>query len=171
MFQSTNCHFSVEVFPQIAQRLSRDLNKIKGLRKLTNSPGHRYRWINSSPWAGGRHCQRDIREAFVWTSAFFYLKFYCNEIKVTAIWNELYRICKHFKIQQVAGLQAADCTEGFINLNFGYRNCSDILPHIFGPVRLITSQFMAKYDNREDQQISPFCHWGMTHGLVRKKVL
>ena len=38
-------------------------------------------------------------------------------------------------------------------LNFGYRNCSDILSKALGPVRLITSQFLAKCDNREDQQV------------------
>ena len=31
---------------------------------------------------------------------------------------------------------------------------SDILPQALGPVHLITSQFMAKYDNREVHQIS-----------------
>ena len=39
-------------------------------------------------------------------------------------------------------------------LNLRYRNYSDILSQALGPVRLITSQFMAEYDNREDQQIS-----------------
>ena len=29
-----------------------------------------------------------------------------------------------------------------------------MLPKALGPVRLIASQFMAKYDNSEDQQIS-----------------
>ena len=43
-------------------------------------------------------------------------------------------------------------------LNFGHRNCSDILLEARGAVHLITSQFMAKYDNREDQQISQICH-------------
>ena len=39
-------------------------------------------------------------------------------------------------------------------LNFGYRNCSDILPQALRPVSLITSQFMATYDNIKDQQFS-----------------
>ena len=47
--------------------------------------------------------------------------------------------------------------------NFGYRNClevhsknhfPDILPQTLGLVRQFTSQFIAKYGNREDQWIS-----------------
>ena len=43
--------------------------------------------------------------------------------------------------------------------NIGYRNSSqnyfpDILPWALGPVYRITSQFMARCDNREDHQIS-----------------
>ena len=38
----------------------------------------------------------------------------------------------------------------------------DILPQALGPVRLITSQFMVKHDNREDQRISQ-THCMATH--------
>ena len=47
-------------------------------------------------------------------------------------------------------------------LNFSYRNHSNILLKAFDPVHLVTSQFLAKYDNRVDQQISQ-THRTVTH--------
>ena len=54
LFQPTSCHFLVEVFPQMAQRLSRDLNKSPcnncGVTEgNSQTVGHRYHWIILNP--------------------------------------------------------------------------------------------------------------------------